>query len=81
MRFGLVLKVDGEIVSSDATHQEDNAAMLFAMDFGELLDDPEAFAKLHALGSEKDVAKAKKELENINGMTLETKEAIEIRFK
>ncbi len=81
MRFGLIVKVDGEVVSSNATHQQDTAATLFAMDFDRILKDPESFAKIQALGDQKDVAKAKKELQEIDGMTLETEESIEIRFK
>jgi hypothetical protein len=81
MRFSLLVKVDGEVVTSDATHQEGNAATLFALDFGKILADPDAFAKIQALSGEQDVAKAKMELEKVDGMTLEPKDAIEIRFK
>lgn len=81
MGFALVVKVDGEIVESNATYQDGNATTLFSMDFGKMLDSPESFLKLQALGDEKDFDKIKESLTDIPGMKFETSETVEVRFK
>ena len=81
LKFGLFVRTEGEIVSSEASHRKENTITLLELDFGKLLDDPEAFAKLQAIGKEGPSDEAAEQLLAVEGITFETKESIETRFE
>ena len=84
----LTVKVDGEIVESNASHVEknretgkDQIVTLFDMDIGKLVNDEKNLMKIAGMQGVKDFEKAAEQLKDIPGFKIETRERVEIEFK
>jgi hypothetical protein len=86
-RMRIMVKVDGEITDSNASHvQKDGKSgkkclvTLLDMNIGELLANEEQFKKLAAMGKIEDMSTAKYKLKDISGLKIEPEEKIEVVF-
>ncbi len=79
-RIGISLEVDGEIIESNATFQEDNNITLLEMNFGELFETPEKLNEFKK--SNPDTFEETAELlKEIPGFKFELKEKVKVKFK
>ncbi|MBF0531109.1 MAG: hypothetical protein HQK55_17955 [Deltaproteobacteria bacterium] len=87
-RMQLIVKVDGEITSSNAAYVEKDGktnkkqiVTLIDMDMGKIIKDDATFKKIAAMGQIEDMATAKEKLKDIPGLKIETAEKVDIEFK
>ena len=80
MRVAMIVKIDGNIIKTNATHVDGNRITVMDMDFGKLLEAPEAFKKFAQINP-KTVEDAKKLVKNVPGIKVDLNEKIEVRFK
>lgn len=78
----LVVTIDGEIVETNATHRSGSTITLMDMDFGELVQDTAAFDRM--MEANQSSVSPQETIESLNalpGITIETQEAITVRFR
>ena len=86
-RFRFQIKVEGEIIKSNASYIEKGATgkkqivTLFDMDISKLLNDQEKCNKLFSMGRIQDITTAREKLKDFKELRLETVEKLEILFK
>ena len=80
MKMSIRLEFPGGIEETNATHREGDTVTMMEMDMSQLLEDPEAFAKLQKEQPESpaDMAEA---LKGIKGMKVETNEELKVKLK
>lgn len=88
MRVRMLVKVDGEIkktnasfVSSGGKSGKKSYVTLMDMDFGKLMEDPEAMSKnFMAMGQMQDMGTAMETLKDVPGIKVETAGKVEVEF-
>ncbi|HPX62069.1 MAG TPA: hypothetical protein PLN25_09935 [Deltaproteobacteria bacterium] len=81
MRFALSVRVEGEIVETNATHREGETVVLADIDFGKLLSiAPDELAKL-SNAQNGDMQQAMEMLKHLPGVKVDLNEQIRIRFR
>jgi len=81
MRVAFSVKVEGQIVETNATHRLDDTVVLADIDFGKLLNmAPEELAKLNSI-KEGDMTAAMAALKHLPGVKVDMNEEICIKFK
>lgn len=87
-RMQMVVKVDGEIISSNATYVERDSktnkkqiVTLLDMDIGKIIKDEATFNKIASMGQPDDIKTAKEKLKGVPGLKIETAENVTIEFK
>ena len=87
-RVRLVVKVDGEITESNASHIGRGAkdgkrqfVTLMDMDFDALMKAPDALAKMMAMGQPQDLDAAAAAFKDVPGLKVETAPRVEIAFR
>jgi len=78
-RFSMNLKVNGDIVETNATNVDGNVVTFFKMDFGELLNMPDKFKELQKK-EPKSMGEAKEMLKDIPGFKVEMNDKIFVKF-
>jgi len=80
MKLSVKVKVDGKIVSTNATHKDKNEVTLTDMDFDVIMQNEEA---LQILGGSKDSNddELKRSMENIKGFKADMNDKVVIKFK
>jgi hypothetical protein len=79
MKVNIALEVEGNIVSTNATHREGSKITLMEVDFGKLLENEEALKKVNQL-EPKNAAEAKKLLKDIPGIKVEFNPQLRVVF-
>jgi hypothetical protein len=80
MKLSVKVRVDGKIVSTNATHKDKNEVTLTDMDFDVIMQNEEA---LQILGGSKDSNDddLKRSMENIKGFKADMNDEVVIKFK
>ena len=80
MKTTIVLKIDGDIVETNATHVDDNKITLVEFQFGKLLDMPEKFEQLKKF-KPKSFDEMKEFISDVPGFKIEFNDEVKVRFK
>lgn len=80
MRVSIVLNIDGDIVSTNATHRSGRKITLIDMDFGKLIGDIELLKKINKEQPET-LEEMKKMVKGIEGLKLEFNSPVTVEFK
>lgn len=79
MKFKTTIEFEGGISKTNATYVEGNKITLMAMDFNQVMENPEAFKTLGGLQSATP-AEQKEAMKNLPGVKFETEEKITVKF-
>lgn len=80
--FRLAVQVDGEIVETNATHRSGSTITLMEMDFGALVQDSTAFARM--MSGDRPALSSRAALDSLNalpGLAVEPQETVTVRFQ
>lgn len=80
MKIAIILNVEGDIVSTNATHRAGQKITLIDMDFGKLINDMELLKKINKEQPES-IEEMKKMVKGIEGLKLEFNNPVTIDFK
>ena len=80
-RARMIVRVDGDIVRTDAAHRSGSEVTLFDLNLGKLLKEPDAIARLQALGQIRDMTTALTRLQSIPELKIEPKKRVEVLFR
>lgn len=79
MKVNIALEVEGDIISTNATHREGSKITLMEVDFGKLMENEEALKKVKQL-EPKNADEARKLLKDIPGIKVEFNPELRVEF-
>ncbi len=80
LSVSLMVKVNGEIIETNAIHHEDSSITLFSLNFGELLNNTEKLNELSKINPD-DLKELSEVVKDIPGVKIEINDPVVIKFR